>query len=111
MTETNGGVDYWSGVLDWSATPTKLFNIIHVYCSMASHLEKQLKNISKVVWGAMPNPTTQTRSKVKNISSKMTSHTDSKAACLVLASSPGPLSQLFNVTHSACLAHEMYSAY
>ena len=83
--EWNDGMERWSGLLEWStgldywsATPTKLFNIIHVYCSMASHLEKQLKNKSKVVWGAMPNPGTQTRSKVKNISSKV-SHTDSKA--------------------------------
>ena len=76
--EWNDGMERWSGLLEWStgldywsATPTKLFNIIHVYCSMASHLEKQLKNKSKVVWGAMPNPGTQTRSKVKNISSKV----------------------------------------
>ena len=66
--EWNDGMERWSGLLEWStgldywsATPTKLFNIIHVYCSMASHLEKQLKNKSKVVWGAMPNPATVPR--------------------------------------------------
>ena len=84
--EWNDGMERWSGLLEWStgqdywsATPTKLFNIIHavVYCSMASYFEKQLKNKLKVVWGAMPNPGTQTRSKVKNVSSKVTSHTDS----------------------------------
>ena len=73
--EWNDGMERWSGLLEWStgldywsATPTKLFIIIHVHCSMASHLEKQLKNKSKVVWGAMPNPGTRTRSKVKKIS-------------------------------------------
>ena len=82
-------MERWSGLLEWStgldywsATPTNLFNIIHVHSSVASHLEKQLKNGSKVVWGAMPNPGTQIRSKVKNISSKVTSHTDSKATDL-----------------------------
>ena len=110
MTEWSGLLE-WSTRLDpdyWNATPTKLFNIIHVYCSMASHLEKQLKNKSKVVWGAMPNPGTQTRSKVKNISNKVTSHTDSKATCLVPSLVPRPSLPAFNVTHSACLAREMY---
>ena len=97
--EWNGGVDYWSGVLDWTTGVPRPQNYSISYSSMASCLEKQLKNRSKVVWGAMPNPGTQTRSKVKNISSKVTSHTDS---------SPGPLSQLLNVTRSACLACEMY---
>ena len=87
MTEWNGGVDYWSGVLDWTTGVPRPQNYsisypYTVHCSTASHLEKQLKNRSKVVWGAMPNPGTQTRSKVKNISSKVTSHTDSKATYL-----------------------------
>ena len=77
MTEWNGGVDYWSGVLDWTTGVPHPQNFIHVHCSMASYLEKQLKNRSKVVWGAMPNPGTQTGSKMKNISSKVTSHTNS----------------------------------
>ena len=96
MTEWNGGVDYWS------ATPTKF----HTRTLLHGLILREIT--AKVVWGAIPIPGTQTRSKVKNISSKMTSHTDSKATCLVPASSPGPLSQLFNVTHSACLACEMY---
>ena len=91
MTEWNGGVDYWSGVLDWTTgVPRPQIYSIHVHSSVASHLEKQLKNGSKVVWGAMPNPGTQIRSKVKNISSKVTSHTDSKATCLVPSLVPRP---------------------
>ena len=94
MTEWNGGVEYWTGLDYWSATPTKLFNIIRVHRSMDSYLEKELKNRSKVVWGAMPNPGTQTRSKVKNISGKVTSHTDTKAWHLSSAYSLVPRSSL-----------------
>ena len=65
--EWNDGMERWSRLLECHA-----HKFIHVHCSMASYLEKQLKNRSKVVWGAMPNPGTQTRSKVKNISSKVT---------------------------------------
>ena len=74
MTEWNGGVDYWSGVLDWTTGVPRPQN----YSRTLFHGLIQLKNRSKVVLGAMPNPGTQTRSKVKNISSKVTSHTDSK---------------------------------
>ena len=78
--EWSTGVEYWTGVLDWTTGVPRPQNYSHVYCSMASHLEKQLKNRSKIVWGAKTG--TKTRSKVKNISSKVTSHTDSKATCL-----------------------------
>ena len=94
MTEWNGGVDYWSGVLDWTTGVPRpqIYSISYTYTVPWPHrdLEKQLKNGSKVVWGAMPNPGTQIRSKVKNISSKVTSHTDSKATCLVPSLVPRP---------------------
>ena len=78
--EWNGGVDYWSGVLDWTTgvpRPQSYYSrtLFHGLV-LRETTEKQISSI--VVWGAMPNPGTQTRSKMKNISSKVTSHTDSK---------------------------------
>ena len=94
MTEWNNGVDYWSGVLDWTTgVPCpQNYSISYTGSSMASYLEKQLQNRLKVVWGAIcqTGPDTQTRSKVKNISSKVTSYTDSKATCLVPSLVPRP---------------------
>ena len=46
MTEWNDGVDYWSGVLDWTTGVPRPQN--YSISSMASYLEKQLKNRSGV---------------------------------------------------------------
>ena len=78
--EWTTGVEYWTGLATGEPRPHN-YSISYTYT--VPWLEKQLKNRSKVVWGAMLYPGTQTRSKVKNISSKVTSHTDSKATCLV----------------------------
>ena len=74
MVEWTTGVKYWTGLLECHAHKI-ILSLFHGLI-LGETTEKQ-------VWGAMPNPGTQTRSKVKNISSKVTSHTDSKAGRLV----------------------------
>ena len=59
MTEWNGGVDYWSGVLDWTTgvpRPQNYSLTLFHGLTLRETTEKQIK----VVWGAMPNPGAQT---------------------------------------------------